>query len=632
MAAPPPTIHTMPGSTNLPPARLPNSTGTAALNPRTTAQSFVAAVNASLARADDAPAALASLFADDGYWRDHLALTWALRTVQSPAKIAAFLRDAASRDDGTLRLRSVALDDGRPSAVVKLDADGKVDVLQFFITFETAVGFGAGTVRLVGTGGEGWKIYTLGTILQGLKGFEEPVNGQRPAGVAHGQHPGRKNWADRREAEVNYTDGSEPQVIIVGAGQAGLTAAVRLKMLGINALIVDRNKRVGDNWRNRYHQLVLHDPVWYDHMPYIPFPPNWPIFTPKDKLAGWFESYAQSMELNVWMTTELASKPVWDEAPKTWTVELRRTKTDGSVEERTFRPRHIIQATGYSGQKYLPDIKGMDSFKGHVLCHSSDFPGAKKDIGKGKKAIVVGCCNSGHDISHDFYENGYDVTMVQRSSTHVVSSAAITEIALKGLFSETSPPVDDADLLLNSLPNAVLKTVQVQVGVLQRAHDEPMLTGLAAAGFKVDDGPDGAGLFFKYFQRGGGYYIDVGASQLIADGKIKIKQGQEISEVLPNGLRFADGEELEADEIVLATGYQNMREQAREMYGDELADRVKDVGGLNEEGEYRTMWQDSGHPGFWFHGGNMAQCRYFSRLLALQIKGLEAGLYKHGEK
>ena len=130
---------------------------------------------------------------------------------------------------------------------------------------------------------------------------------------------------------------------------------------------------------------------------------------------------------------------------------------------------------------------------------------------------------------------------------------------------------------------------------------------------------------------GGGYYIDVGACQLIIDGKIKVKHGQEIDEVLPHGLRFADGTELEADEIVLATGYQNMRTQTRIMFGDSVADKVSDVWGFNEEGEMRTIWQRSGHQGFWFHGGNLALCRYYSRLLALQIKAQEENLYKDGE-
>ena len=400
-------------------------------------------------------------------------------------------------------------------------------------------------------------------------------------------------------------------------------------MLGVPTLVIDQNERVGDNWRKRYHQLVLHDPVWYDHLPYMPFPPSWPIFTPKDKLADFFEAYARLLELDVWTRTELVHAQ-YDAGKKRWKVIINRKRADGTGEVRTFYPRHVIQATGHSGKKNQPELKGAETFQGHRLCHSSEFPGARED-GEGRKAIVIGSCNSAHDIAQDFLEKGYDVTMVQRSTTHVVSSKAITEIALKGVYSEDGPPVDDADMLIHGMPTSVLKAVQIKVNELQTAHDKDMLEGLARAGFKVDRGPDEAGLFFKYFQRGGGYYIDVGASQLIADGKIKVKQGQEVESVLPHGLRFADGTELEADEIVLATGYQNMRTQTRAMFGDEVADRVGDVWGFNEEGEMRIIWQRSGHPGFWFHGGNLALCRYYSRFLALQIKALEEGLYEDGE-
>ena len=162
-------------------------------------------------------------------------------------------------------------------------------------------------------------------------------------------------------------------------------------------------------------------------------------------------------------------------------------------------------------------------------------------------------------------------------------------------------------------------------------QDSALLQGLRKAGFALDNGPDGTGLMAKYLHRGGGYYIDVGASQLIADGKIKIKQGQEIERVNAHSITFADGSEVEADEIVFATGYQNMRETARKIFGDELADRVKDVWGFDEEGETRTMWRRTGHPGFWFFGGNLALCRFYSRLLALQIKGMESGLMKYEE-
>ena len=414
-----------------------------------------------------------------------------------------------------------------------------------------------------------------------------------------------------------------------GGGQAGLTAAARLKTMGVNTLVIDQNTSVGDNWRKRYHQLVLHDPVWYDHLPYLAFPPSWPIFTPKDKLAQFFESYATLLELNVWTSTDIIHT-AWVAEQQHWTVTVKRNKADGTSETRTFHPRHVIQATGHSGKRNMPTIKGIENFVGDRLCHSSEFPGAQ-DNSQGKRAVVVGSCNSAHDIAQDYLEKGYEITMVQRSTTHVVSSKAITDVGLKGLFDEHGPQVDEADILLHGLPTSVLKALQVKVCGLQAEHDKEMLSGLAKAGFKVDSGPDGAGLFIKYFQRGGGYYINVGASELIASGQIKVKQGQEIEEVLPHGLKFADGSQLEADEIVFATGYQNMRTQTRTIFGDEVADKVGDVWGFNKEGEMRTIWQQSGHPGFWFHGGNLAMCRYYSRLLALQIKGLEEGLYRSDE-
>lgn len=417
----------------------------------------------------------------------------------------------------------------------------------------------------------------------------------------------------------------------IGAGQAGLTAAARLKMVGVETILIDQNDRVGDNWRKRYHQLVLHDPVWYDQMPYLKFPPNWPIFTPKDKLAEFFEAYATLLELNVWTRTKLVHTQ-WNDEKKHWKVIIERRRDDGSSEIRTFHPRHIIQATGHSGKKSHPKIQGVESFTGTRLCHSSEFTGAKKLAeGEKKKAIVIGSCNSAHDIAQDFLEKGYEITMVQRSTTCIVSSEAVCEIALKALYSEDGPATEDSDLVFQSFPTPMLKAIQVAVAGLQAEHDKELHQGLERAGFKVDRGHDGAGLLIKYFQRGGGYYIDVGASQLIVDGKIKVKQGQEIEQVLPNGLRFADGTDLEADEIVFATGYQNMRTETRAIFGDSVADKVGDVWGYNEEGEMRVMWQKSGHPGFWFHGGNLAICRYYSKLIALQIKAQEEGLYKEGE-
>ncbi|KKK21987.1 flavin-containing monooxygenase [Aspergillus rambellii] len=622
-------MRTVPGSFNIPVARFPSVAKNEPINADRIASTVVDAFNKSLDQQDFQ--SIGGLFVDNGFWRDHLALSWKLRTVQGSKGIVEFLQSCSESRDG-LRLKKIALDTSsavRAPQVCTIDGTGSVPGVQFFFTVETKLGSGMGVARLVSENGI-WKIFTLYTGLRSLNGHEEATYHRRPKGAEHGGRPDRKNWAEKRADDAAYENDKEPTVLIIGAGQGGLSAAARLKMLGVDALIIDKANLIGDNWRLRYRQLVLHDPVWYDHMPYLNFPAHWPIFTPKDKLAEFFECYAKILELNVWMKTTI-TRSEWNDQEGNWTVSLSTRQDDGTYVERTFHPRHIIQATGHSGKMNMPCIPGMENFKGDLLCHSSQFPGAAKNK-RGKKAVVVGSCNSAHDIAQDYQEKGYDITIVQRSTTCVITSKAITEIGLKGFYEEDGPPVDDADILLHGTPMPVLKALQVHVTKQQADHDKELLDGLARAGFKVDRGPDGAGLFMKYFQRGGGYYIDVGASKMIADGRIKVKQGQEIAEILSDGIRFADGSLLQADEIIFATGYENMRSQTRLILGDEVADKVSDIWGFNEEGEMRTIWQQSGHPGFWFHGGNLATARYYSRVLALQIKALEAGLYRYGEK
>ncbi|PYI28940.1 flavin-binding monooxygenase-like protein [Aspergillus indologenus CBS 114.80] len=610
----------LPGSVDIPVGKFPPTLTSTDVDPEAIASQLVDTINTALSKGDIE--AISSLFLEDGYWRDHLCLTWDYRTAKGQERIQALLKSAQLPTKIEVD-RSTAL---RTPHVGPIDAFGDVKGVEFFIKVSSPVISGTGVVRVAEVNSE-WKIFTFFTSLQNLVGLEERVGHRRPLGAQHGATKDRRNWQDRRNAERNL-EGEPPAVLIIGAGQAGLTVAARLKMLGVDSLIVDEADRVGDNWRKRYHQLVLHDPVWMDHLPYVPFPSSWPVFTPKDKFAEFLECYVKLLELNVWTRTSVQSTS-WSEADGRWTIDLKRRNKDGSTETRTLQPRHVIQATGHSGKKEMPTFKGMETFQGDRLCHSSEFPGASDlttSTTQTKKAVVVGACNSGHDIAQDYYEKGYDVTIVQRSSTCVISSASITDIGLKGLFDEDGPPTEDAEIYLWSLPWEVFKAQQIKITRVQTEHDRAVLDGLERAGFQVDDGPAGAGLIIKYFQRGGGYYIDVGASQLIADGKIKVKHGQEIAEILPHGLRFADGSELAADEIVLATGYQNMRTQARQIFGDAVADRVGDIWGMDAEGEMRTIWRRSGHPGLWFMGGNLALCRYYSRTLALQIKALEEGI------
>jgi len=555
----------------------------------------------------------ADLFMAEGWWRDLLAFTWDLRTFHGAKTIAA----ALGRTVAAAEPRGFRLEPGREPTLTGTDAARTVEA---FYRFETRLARGRGFIRLMPLETGSWKAWTLLTAMEELKGHEEHLGGRRVKGVDHGAQQGRRNWLDRRVDENAFAD-VDPQVLVVGGGQAGLTIAARLKQLDIPTLIIEKNDRIGDNWRKRYHSLVLHDPVWYDHLPYLPFPSHWPVFTPKDKLAAWFESYVAALELNVWTKTTFVDGK-YDEGTGRWTVRVRREDGDGAA-ERVFHPRHLVWATGMSGVPNIPVIPGAEEFEGTIR-HSSAHEGGQPATGK--HAIVVGCCNSGHDIAQSFYEQGAHVTMVQRSSTYVMTSENGIKVLFAGTYEEGGPAVDDADLIFASIPYPLLAVLHQQATATIADLDRELLNGLEKAGFKLDYGDDGSGIFLKYLRRGGGYYIDVGCASLIAQGKVKIRQGVEIERFTPKGVVFTDGSTAPADVVVLATGFKNMRESARALLGDGVADRCSPVWGLDAEGELRTMWRRSGHPGLWFMGGNLHQCRHYSKFLALQIKGIEAGL------
>ncbi|MEM7045861.1 MAG: NAD(P)/FAD-dependent oxidoreductase, partial [Pseudomonadota bacterium] len=348
------------------------------------------------------PEALEPLFLPDAYWRDALALTWNLETFECAPTIADRLWSGAN----TAGLASLQLDRSAPAPQL-VERVGRPCIEAFF-TLETTVGRGRGIVRLVTEDGEIWRAWTLLTALEELKGFEETTGDNRPIGQSYSRDFEGPNWLDKRAESEAYED-RDPVVLVVGGGQAGLSIAARLTQLGIDTLIVDKHERVGDNWRKRYHALTLHNQVHVNHLPYMPFPPNWPVYIPKDKLANWFEFYAEAMELNFWTGHELG-EATYDDASQTWSATLRRA--DGSF--RTLRTRHIVMATGVSGIPNMPDLPGLDDFCGEIV-HSSRY--SDGEDWRGKSAVVIGTGNSGHDVAQDLASSGADVTLVQRSST-----------------------------------------------------------------------------------------------------------------------------------------------------------------------------------------------------------------------
>ena len=555
----------------------------------------------------DAPAA-AAMFSEEGYWRDLLAFTWDLRTFQGRARIAAALEATAP----ATRASAFRLQESQaPEWAVR---DG-VRCAEAFILFETPLVRGRGHLRL--TDGDGGrkesKAWTLLTTAQELKGFEERTGYRRPRGTEHGR--GHENWLDRRLATGRFESG-DPDVVIIGAGQAGLSLAARLRVLDVSALIVDRADRVGDNWRKRYHSLALHNEIWACHLPYLPFPPSWPAYIPKDMLAGWFEFYAFAMELDVWTATEVV-RGSYDEHEHRWDVELRLP-----CGERTVRPRHLVLATGVTGAPRFPSLAGADGFEG-VIAHSNTY--ASGPSVAGKRVLVVGSGNSGHDIAQELHGHGADVTMLQRSSTCVVSVEPSAATVFKP-YHEGGPPPEDVDIVAASVPYPLL--VEFHKGLTRQfaEWDKDLLEGLERVGFKLDEGDDGSGFYPKYLRSGAGYYLNVGCSELIISGEIGIKQGVGVECLANDSVVFTDGTAMPVDVVVLATGYANMQDVARRLLGDEVADRAGRAWGFDDEGELRNMWKRTGQEAFWYMGGSFAQCRNYSRYLALQIKADEERL------
>lgn len=551
-------------------------------------------------------------FATDSFWRDLVAFTWNIKTLEGRDGIADMLTARLTETDpARFRTREAPTVDG--------------DVTTAFIEFETGVGRGVGHLRL--RGDECW---TLLTAMQEIKGHEERKGPSRVLGAVHGSDPDPRSWAEKR-VEENAALGRtvQPYALVIGGGQGGIALGARLRQLGVPAIVVDRHERPGDQWRKRYKSLCLHDPVWYDHLPYLPFPQNWPVFAPKDKIGDWLEFYTRVMEVPYWSKTTCLSAS-FNDATKTWTVEVDR---DG--ERLTLRPTQLILATGMSGKPSVPTLPGQDVFRGEQH-HSSAHPGPDRYVGK--RAVVIGSNNSAHDICKALVENGVDTTMVQRSSTHIVKSDSLMDLGLGDLYSERAlaagMTTEKADLTFASLPYRIMHEFQTPIYDAIRERDKDFYERLTAAGFELDWGDDGSGLFMKYLRRGSGYYIDVGACDLVADGTIKLAHGQ-VSHLTEDSVVLADGTVLPADVVVYATGYGSMNGWAADLIGQDVADKVGKVWGLGSsttkdpgpwEGEQRNMWKPTQQENLWFHGGNLHQSRHYSLYLALQLKARFEGI------
>ena len=561
----------------------------------------------------DGPQAASQLFEENGFWRDLVAFTWNIKTMEGRQQIAAML--------------SATLDNVRPANwQLEEDATDNNGVIEAWITFDTAVAHGRGHLRL--RNGKAW---TLLTTMVELKDHPEPRGFNRPRGAEHGINKHRRTWQEKRQHEAETLGYSEqPYCLVIGGGQGGIGLGARLRQLNVPTLIIDKLEKPGDAWRRRYKSLCLHDPVWYDHLPYMPFPDNWPVFAPKDKIGDWLEMYTNIMELNYWGSTECTSAR-YDENAEEWIVHVER---DGA--ELVLRPKQLVLATGMSGIPNIPTIPGQGIFEGEQH-HSSQHPGG--EAYRGKKVVVLGANNSAHDICAALWEHGADVTMIQRSSTHIIKSDSLMDKVLGGLYSEEAVQngmtTYKADLTFASIPFRIMPEFHIPLYQEVAEQDRDFYQSLEKAGFMLDFGDDGSGLFMKYLRRASGYYIDVGASELIASGDIKLRSHTTIERITANSVILTDGTELEADLIVYATGFGSMNGWAAKIISQDVADKVGKCWGMGSdttkdpgpwEGELRNMWKPTQQQALWFHGGNLHQSRHYSQYLSLQLKARMEGI------
>ncbi len=577
---------------------------------RRIAEAWLASFGEALAKRDYAR--VAAMMHTDGYWRDLLTFGWNFKTLHGVAEVEAWLFDAVDAN-----APSGFCLEGEPA----IGAIGEhSETLGFFFRFETGICLGRGFARLVedlGAPGTA-KAFTVVTTMQELKDFPQATVRQRHREDLRATSHGLENWLDGRNEAREFRH-KDPEVIIIGAGQSGLMMAARLGQINVSTLVVEKTDRIGDVWRKRYRTLRLHNEICMNHFPYIPFPDTWPVYLPKDKLANWFEFYAESMELDVWTKTTFLGGE-YDPAEKRWTARLR--VADGSI--RIMRPSHLVLAVGVSGLPSVPKLDGMREFKGPIVHSSGDTDAL--DV-KGKSVVVVGAGTSGHDIAQNIYARGGNVTMLQRSPITVVSLEPSSVRAYEMYRqNEGVRPIADTDLMVAAVPYDLLARLHRPLSRQMAEDDKDLLDGLRKVGFLLDNGEDDTGYFLKLLRYQAGYYLNVGASDLIIEEKIKLKSGVRIERLLARKVIFSDGSALDADIIVLATGYEPLQEAVRAMFGDEVADRVGPIWGIGADGELRNMYARTAQEGFYVLGGGFPAARVYSQYTALLIKAALEGL------
>lgn len=551
---------------------------------------------------------LETLFLEETYWRDLVSLTWDSQQFWGHEAVV----EALAHHGPTAGVAKLRIDEDR-SAPQHAQFLGH-DVIEVFFTYETNVGSGKGFARLEREASSpvGLRALMVATALVALDCAPE-LEGRHPWRGFDPAFPGQ-TWREWSDAKSDFSE-RDPDVLIIGGSQAGLSVGARFERKGISYLIVERNEKPGDEWRNRYDALVLHTPTWMNDLPYIPLPRDWSRFTPKDQWADWLDCYATLMNLNFWGSTE-ARKATFDTETRTWEVTLRL----GDGTERIMRPKHVVLAIGgVGGKPRMPDLAGLEAFEGEVL-HSTSFENGSPFAGQ--RVMVIGASTTAHDIALDLFHRGARPVMAQRGPACVVN---ISETLAFTADYETMD-TDEADQRRSAMPLPLMVRMAQAATVRSEETHAGLHDGLRRAGQRLTTGEDKTGWIMRLFRDVAGYYLNVGASEAIVEGDIEVLDFSRIEQVVPEGVQLDDGTVEHFDTIVCCTGYEDLSADIEWLVGPEAAERIGQCVGVADDGEYRAMSRVLAHPHLWVITGGIVDARKSSDLLALQVIAQMEGL------
>lgn len=513
---------------------------------------------------------LPNLFIEDSWWRDFLALSWDTRTKRGLPSIEQYLVTSTS----WLSNLAVIHDGGLRPTLMNM---GNIWVQAGF-TFSTRYGTGRGCVHLAHTSDSKWKAWMVFTKLEKL------LPDQSTNGLTNGH-------ATSTSPQVNGHATPSPDldttILIVGAGVSGLTLAAQLQHRKIPYILLDKHPRVGDSWRNRYACLKTHTPNYVDTLPFMDQPEGYSRWPGKDESADWLEGYASALGLGVRTETEVLSVVRPEEGLGSEGVYRVKVRDLRSGKHEEVKCRHVVFAAGlFSEKAIVPDFPGRAIFPGEVY-HSSRFRSARDVEGvERKKFAIVGSGTSAHDIAKDLVDHGAaEVTLVQRTPVFNMSLKSL-ENGMMAPYQMPGMRVEEADLIMLSMPVPVTRTMGVGLTQMMAAWDGEMLDKLEAKGVSIERGQGVDGFLDRLLIKASGFYVDQGANELIADEKIKwINCKGGVVDVNENGVCLADGRYLDVDVVVLATGYEKSEGIISRFFDEDVLSQIGPLGYLDDESE-----------------------------------------------